>query len=988
MTNQANELCVGIDLGTTNSVIAFTNTRPNGDLVSRVFSVRRSNDVYYVAGSGQSVSTVLEPTLPSVVYYSMESGYQPIVGNFARHQYAIRPHLVARSIKSQMGQPRVTGLSPDVPDETPAKISSRILKHLIADMSRKFRTPIEEAIITVPASFDAIMCEATREAARLAGLRIYQEDGSEMPILLSEPNAVIYDLINQIRNGEVPSSLLDVSSKKRVLVFDLGGGTLDVSLHEIEQDAQSGSLMVDEVATNRYTRLGGDDFDRLIADAMYQRLYTQYHKHPEIQNKIVQLKEQIYPQLLDKAEGLKLSVSMAQEDVLGSGWGDDEEEDLYPVGGRISTLGYAYDDSFTREEIEEILSPLMGKDLTIDQYQNMDTIENTKNIIFPILDVLNKASRDTEGPVPVDAVVLNGGMSKFYLIESRLEEFFGFKPITAVDPDQSVARGAAIYHYLLKHNQIAKGKGQVEQLQEEGLDRKETLGSNPADPSGSNAFGASADSENVQDVSNMTWTNSGSSSTGQSLNASAGAERTAGFRIRQTSILNESLYLQGQNDIHRKIIEAGTKLPHESAVLNGFMIRAGQNKIAIPIEHRSYDGSYRIIANGVVNLNTVYEQNLHVRLQMNLSSSKILSLRAWIVENSDSEDVLEEVSAQLSVSGVGRSEPKGAPKMLPSLIFQNTPRKVSTGNMQGTGTVDVSRLLRNMKRALESMDRVTHPVQRGEKVKEAARIGNQIASCANKKEAAFPVLALLKNTTNGFLRERLFIIARKLAPFWTERQTGELVKIAKVYLTSTQSYGPKTLNRNGANIEAIHTISACGKPKDALDILGMGYEQQYRNPLLNLCGKQQVAIDWISRCFLEDADAVFLRKPCKISESTRALGNALRLSSGQRVAMSSRDFYMEKLIALLQSGSLFDFEVDSCLVALGSIGDQRFADNTVDEKMLERARSCISRVPDIYIDVLATRFDRAREVVDMLLSGQKLEADQEAYLLVMLEGND
>lgn len=70
--------------------------------------------------------------------------------------------------------------------------------------------------------------------------------------------------------------------KSAVLVFDLGGGTLDVSLHEIEQDAQSGSLMVDEVATNRYTRLGGDDFDRLIADAMYQRLYTQYHKHPEI----------------------------------------------------------------------------------------------------------------------------------------------------------------------------------------------------------------------------------------------------------------------------------------------------------------------------------------------------------------------------------------------------------------------------------------------------------------------------------------------------------------------------------------------------------------------------------------------------------------------------------------------------------------------------------------------------------------------------------
>lgn len=83
-----------------------------------------------------------------------------------------------------------------------------------------------------------------------------------------------------------------------------------------------------------------------------------------------------------------------------------------------------------------------------------------------------------------------------------------------------------------------------------------------------------------------------------------------------------------------KSLKPGQSFRMNPLFSNGFMIRAGQNKIAIPIEHRSYDGSYRIIANGVVNLNTVYEQNLHVRLQMNLSSSKILSLRAWIVENS------------------------------------------------------------------------------------------------------------------------------------------------------------------------------------------------------------------------------------------------------------------------------------------------------------------------------------------------------------------
>ena len=144
-----NDLCVGIDLGTTNSVLATINEKPNGDAVSKVVEISRAVDMYNAMSGDAKLTTMKKPTLPSCIYYRQEKNYEPLVGDFAKMQYPLRPHLVAKSIKSQMGSPEARGLSPDIPDKSPAQIASRILRHLLKEASRVYRCEITDAVITV-----------------------------------------------------------------------------------------------------------------------------------------------------------------------------------------------------------------------------------------------------------------------------------------------------------------------------------------------------------------------------------------------------------------------------------------------------------------------------------------------------------------------------------------------------------------------------------------------------------------------------------------------------------------------------------------------------------------------------------------------------------------------------------------------------------------------------------------------------------------------
>ena len=237
------------------------------------------------------------------------------------------------------------------------------------------------------------------------------------------------------------------------MVFDLGGGTLDITLHEISRREDAPEILkVQDIATNRYTLLGGDDFDLCLAKVMFEHYLKQYAAHGDIVQKIRLEEKSVMSQLLIHAENLKLEVSAQKSDAFGggdnSGWWDEEED--FPVGGNIGTTGYAYSDTFSAAQLEDIWRGFMGDEIKFDDFKNLAAVTEKygkqKNIILPILDVLKKASvkLGTEN-FKVDAVIMNGGMSRFYMVINRLKKFFGFDPIVALDPDQAVARGGRRY---------------------------------------------------------------------------------------------------------------------------------------------------------------------------------------------------------------------------------------------------------------------------------------------------------------------------------------------------------------------------------------------------------------------------------------------------------------------------------------------------------------------------------------------------------------
>jgi len=143
---------------------------------------------------------------------------------------------------------------------------------LLFGIKKTFRIPINDIVVTVPASFDSEMRSATLEAARKAGIKVKNNNGNPRNILLDEPRACLYDFVNRQKQGEIPDHIIDFSTKKRILVYDLGGGTLDVSLHDVNFKSPEDSLLnIEDIAISRYTDIGGDNFDEKLTDYLFQR---------------------------------------------------------------------------------------------------------------------------------------------------------------------------------------------------------------------------------------------------------------------------------------------------------------------------------------------------------------------------------------------------------------------------------------------------------------------------------------------------------------------------------------------------------------------------------------------------------------------------------------------------------------------------------------------------------------------------------------------
>ena len=346
------EIIVGIDLGTTNSAVA----------------VVQDGQPRILAKGDQKI-------IPSVVGYSPQSGW--LVGQPALNQYALDPDNTVRSIKRKMGSDERVSLGGQ--EFTPQDISAFILRELKAIAEKNLGQPVDKAVITVPAYFTNAQRQATQEAGRIAGLEVVR--------IINEPTAAA------LAYG------LNQEEDQLALVYDLGGGTFDVSLVEM-----TGGI-VEVRASHGDTHLGGDDFDHILAEHA-SKLFYKKHQLSLKENRVAMAR-------LDRAaEAAKVHLSDFAEARL-------REEYLLEQ----NNIPYHLEATVERSEFEELTQALLDR-----------TIES-----------LEKVFTDAElSPEEVDRVLLVGGATRMPAVWTLVANYIGLEPDAEINPDEVVALGAAV----------------------------------------------------------------------------------------------------------------------------------------------------------------------------------------------------------------------------------------------------------------------------------------------------------------------------------------------------------------------------------------------------------------------------------------------------------------------------------------------------------------------------------------------------------------
>lgn len=692
-----NKLYFGIDLGTTNSAICCGYLDSDNKLKTQICKINRR---------GKEGGIESKETLPSVVYYKFDNKNKmvnEIIGDFAKNQYGKKYGSVIKSVKNFMGETTPIALDEKIGDKLPEEVSASILKYLVSGAKDKLTLSEipKDVIITIPASFDSEQCNATLKAGELAGLNVKDENGNyKRDILLYEPKAVIYNISNMVSSGEISKNVIDFSTKKNVIVFDLGGGTLDVALYKVHNSEKMNFPIIDELAVGRYTRIGGDDFDQLLAED----LVNKFLNYTEMAFEEVNIPE--LTQIMEsRGEYLKLELSekVFNSKISGRKISDDEgfeisEMDIY--------RGTEFETYLRKREIETILSPLMGNHLKIEDIDRIDKLNSEKdvnNIIYPILDVLAKA-KDNGYSTDIDAVILNGGMTKFYLIKERIEKFFGITPITVDDPDLAVARGASFYQYCLERIDISKNQEEKKEKIISKIPKKSTL-----------------------------------------------------LQLG-TTVVNDDINLGLTKGYVRKLVKAGTKLPTGDIVLNPFQLPVGTSRIELPIylgRGNRMELPNRRIANRVINLKRAYAPGTEVTLVVNVDENKVLTLSGYV-----GKDKKEEIEITIDIRNSGKTNKK-LPK-ISTINYENIKPTVEFETLR-TNTEILEEIKRKNKEAGSISIRLKKK-QTNAKFRVSETIAS-IKNCSNKGDFEKILLEKLNSLDNSkILKGILFDLGANIFP--------------------------------------------------------------------------------------------------------------------------------------------------------------------------------------------------------------------------------
>ena len=349
---------IGIDLGTTNSCVA---TIENGEAV--------------VIANAEGARTT-----PSVVAFAKDGG-ERMVGVTAKRQAVTNHERTIMSVKRQMG----TDWSKKIDDNeyTPQEVSAFILQKLKADAEAYLGTTVTKAVITCPAYFSDAQRKATKDAGRIAGLDVLR--------IINEPTsaALAYGV--------------DKEDDQTILVYDLGGGTFDVSVLEIYD--VDGQPQIEVKATAGNNKLGGDDFDDVLID----HLVTEFKKSTGID---LSKDLQAMSRLKEGAEKAKIELS-------GTGQSQVNLPFITMVDGAPEHL----DIMVSKAKFEELIAPLVER-----------TMKPTRQAM--------KDAGVTKGSV--DKVLLVGGSTRVPAVQAAIEKETGKSPFKGINPDEAVAVGAAL----------------------------------------------------------------------------------------------------------------------------------------------------------------------------------------------------------------------------------------------------------------------------------------------------------------------------------------------------------------------------------------------------------------------------------------------------------------------------------------------------------------------------------------------------------------
>ncbi|MDD6800349.1 MAG: molecular chaperone DnaK [Firmicutes bacterium] len=345
---------IGIDLGTTNSCVA-------------VYEGGEPRVIHNPAGAR---------TTPTVVAFSKTG--ERMVGQVAKRQAITNPDRTVMSIKREMGTDYKVRI--DDKSYTPQEISAMILQKLKSDAEAYLGTTVNEAVITVPAYFSDAQRQATKDAGKIAGLDVKR--------IINEPTAAA------LAYG------MDKETDQKIMVFDLGGGTFDVSLLEISDG------VFEVLATAGNNRLGGDDFDTRISD-WFAELFMKENAGIDLRKDRMALQR-----LKEAAEKAKIELSgMASSNI------------NLPFITADATGPKHFDATLTRAKFNELTADLVNA-----------TMEPTKRVL----------SDAGLSPSQVDKVLLVGGSTRIPAVQEAVKNFIGKDPFKGINPDECVAIGAAV----------------------------------------------------------------------------------------------------------------------------------------------------------------------------------------------------------------------------------------------------------------------------------------------------------------------------------------------------------------------------------------------------------------------------------------------------------------------------------------------------------------------------------------------------------------